>query len=72
MENESELQPVPLRDKNQVILILGPKGDQNSREIGYGERGERSCGDRVSSSSCEYGRRKCLVLDAVQKRAKIA
>jgi hypothetical protein len=34
-ENENELQPVPLGDENQIIL--GPKGDQNSREIGYGE-----------------------------------
>jgi hypothetical protein len=34
-ENESELQPVPLGDEDQIILC--PKGYQNSREIGYGE-----------------------------------
>jgi hypothetical protein len=34
-ENESELQPVPLGDEDQIIL--GPKGYQNSREIGYRE-----------------------------------
>jgi len=41
-ENESKLQPLPLRDEDQIVL--GPKGDQNLYEIGYGEI--------VSASSC--------------------
>ena len=34
-QNESVLQPVSLRDENQIIL--SPKGNQNLGESGYGE-----------------------------------
>ncbi len=34
-DTQSELQAIPLRDENQIVL--DSKGDQNARQIAYGE-----------------------------------